>query len=30
MIVNASEHYPHFGVYILSHMYSNLIEHMVP
>ena len=30
MIVHASEHYPHFGVYIIPYMCPNLNEHMVP
>ena len=30
MIVHTSEHYPHFGVCVLSHMCPNLIDHMVP
>ena len=29
MFVDASEHYPHFGVCILSHMCPSLIEHMI-
>ena len=29
MIIHASEHYPQFGVCILSHMCPNLIEQMV-
>ena len=26
MIVGASEHYPHFGVFILSHMCPNVLS----